>query len=201
MWSGWAAPNPTTSNDLRSACGAEKARRGYLNSYSITMKGNNALLGRCCLSSLLLPKFFLQETPRQRPCFSCRLLIASAMHRIDEGVTSIVDLDRDIFARRLIHLLNLLNLSQRNTPILSAIDRQHRRIYLGHFFRCGIIASTVERHYSPQVGIARRDGIGQEASQAEAYQAELLRFHIGQRLDFIQRANDLFCSLIHILTN
>src|SRR6266699_2405254 len=113
----------------------------------------------------------LQKIDGQWPCFCRCFLIAHTVSRINESMTGIVDFDREIFACRLVQLLDLLNLIWRNTLILTSIDSQYRSVNLRNLFGRRIITSTIESHHRAQVSIARCNDKGHKATYAETHQA------------------------------
>src|SRR5258706_1307983 len=146
--------------------------------------------------SSALPQMLLQKIDSQRPCFRRRFLIAHTMGWINESMTGIIYFDRDIFALRFEHLLDLLDLIRGDALILTSIDSQHRSIDLRHLFRCGVVASTIKSHHCSQVGIARCDDIGHKAAYAETHQAELFRLDVWHSFYRIECADNLSgCSI------
>src|SRR6185312_12523664 len=130
------------------------------------------------IPSFCLFQMLTQEIHCQWPGSSSSSFVAHAVIGIEEGVTGLVDLHCEIFARFSVQALDFLPLGCRNTIILAAIDSQNRCIDLRHLLWCGIITAAVERHSRTQIAVARSYRIGQETADTKAYQAQFLWINI-----------------------
>src|SRR6266436_8099265 len=116
---------------------------------------------------ILLPQMVFQEIDGQGPGRSRGLRITHAMIGIGECVPGIIHLHGDVFARRFVHPLNLLNLCHRDAIVSATINSQHGSIDLCYFLRRGIVATAIEGNNRTQVGVTCCHGVGQETANAE----------------------------------
>src|SRR5215469_13373763 len=117
---------------------------------------------------------FLQEANRQGPCFGGGLFIAHAVVWIKEGMSSFVDFHGEVFVGIFVHLLNLLYLSHGDSTIFATVECHYRPMDFCHLVGCRVVSTSIEGHKSTQVSITSGHRIDEEATDAEAYQAQLL---------------------------